>query len=322
MPYSVGPGGLGSGVDFLASFIAGRNAQQQQNRENSMREQQLAAQMANIREQTKQREQQMQVQQQQLQIEKGRYGLEQRSAGLDPNTGQPFQYQQINEATSQKSSPEHRAAIFHALAAQASRNGDAKRAAEFETQAKDLESAGKTARDEALKFAQFAERQIQDAAQRAHLHAQDAASAAHVAIAQANLQIAAGRLAEEVRNHSITAGMAQERLSMQAAQLGLSLGRFKMEQGRYKMAEQTHAEAESKAPMQVMDDAMNAVKKMGNPQDVQALQDFMSHPENRNEYLTNPKVPDYMRRIFQKLKMYFPPVSPIENLRQFLPKGQ
>lgn len=321
MPYSAGPGGVGAGVDFLASFIAGRNQQQQQNVENVQQQRESAARLAALQNQARMQQQEMQQRAQQMQIDKQRLGLEERGAGVDPATGQPFQYQQMNEATSAKSSPEHRATVYHALAAQAVRNGDTKAASAFEAAAKNLEAAGARAKDESLKFAQFAERQIQDAAQRAHLHAQDAASAAHVAIAAQNMQIAAARLAEEVRNHSISAQQAQERLTIEGANLGLSLGRFKMEQGRYKMQQENHAATMAKEPMSLVSDAASEVKKIGTPQDQQALQDFLAHPENRAEYLRSPSVPDYMKRIFAKLKMFYPPMNPVQNLQKFLHPG-
>lgn len=68
--------------------------------------------------------------------------------------------------------------------------------------------------NEQLKFAEFAQKRLTDAAQRAHLSAEDNARFQ-------SLGIQAARLQEEINNHKITAEHAARELDMRSRQLGI-----------------------------------------------------------------------------------------------------
>lgn len=231
MPYE-NPGGASSALDFLSSFIAGRNAMQQQNQQSALQEKEANARIAAMNAQTqatKQRLEQEQqaenLKQQRFGLEQQQFGLQQRASGINPATGQPFNFgigpKQEATIKNPKATPQQKEAIYSAAAAQAMRNGDKSAAAGYSALAKDAADEAQKAQEEALKFMQFAEKLIQDAAQRAHMENQDAAAQQRNAIALARVQVEAQQGAQRIAQGDARLQDEQVRLQLSMRQYGL-----------------------------------------------------------------------------------------------------
>lgn len=243
MPIYDSPTGASSAMDFLASFIAGRNAQQQQNKQQALQEKEANARIASEQAQTKALQQRLLQEKSQQDIENKRFGLEQqqfglqqREAGIDPTTGKPFDFgigpKQQGTLQNPKSSPEQRQAIYSAAASVAMRNGDTKAAAQYGALAKQAADESAKAKDEALKFMQFAEKQMQDASLRSHYANQDAAAAQRNSIALGRLQIEAQDAAARIAQGQTRIQDEQTNLILRMKEFGLRTEEVKLTKQR------------------------------------------------------------------------------------------
>ena len=232
MPIYNSPSGASSAFDFLANFIAGRNAQQQQNSDNALREKEVNARIAASNAALQAEQQRMQLERQRQDLEGKRFGLEQRQAGIDPATGKAFNFgigqKQNDTLKNPKSSPQQRAAIYQSAASQALQNGDRQAAATYGALAKQAQDEAAKAQEDALKFMEFAEKRLQDAALRSHYSNQDALSAQRNAIAMQRMQIAAQDAAARIAQGNARLGDEQARLLLEMKNAGLHAQEVKM----------------------------------------------------------------------------------------------
>ena len=153
------------------------------------------------------------------------FPIQERQQGINPATGQPFNYgftpQQMQKGIQGKD-PSSLASFYGQLAARAMIEGATQQAQSFATMANQAQTQAIKAADEALKFQQFAEKQLQDAAQRAHMSAQDQQGWARVSVEAARLQ-------NEVQHGAITAEQAQQNLELRIQELGLRKQQYQLD---------------------------------------------------------------------------------------------
>lgn len=149
-----------SGIGAAAGYLLQKRQNQQDATDNDLKRRQVEAQIANATANTD--------------LAKRGFDLEQRTQGIDPATGQPFQYSVgENQVSSPKSSLEHRAAVAEQLAAEAAGKGASVPAQRYTAVANGLRMQAHQANQDALDFRKQYAKELQDRAQREHWSSQD-----------------------------------------------------------------------------------------------------------------------------------------------------
>ena len=159
--------------------VAGYLTQKRQNtneaQDRALQQQQVNAQIADAAARR-------QMAQQQMDLDTKRFGLEQTQAGIDPNTGQPFNYGHSEaELGSPKNSLEHKAIIADQMAADANGKGATAASARYTAIANGLRQQAHQANADALAFRKEIDAEITHKAQREHWSAQDQLRAKQIA---------------------------------------------------------------------------------------------------------------------------------------------
>lgn len=308
---------LGSAVDFIGSYFAGKRQRQLEDIQQRQQQQQFAAQMAALNERTAAERSRVDVERQNLALGEKRFGLEQQEAGVNPQTSQPYRY---DTNTGPKSTPRQKAAALMAAATAAANNGDKTHATLFAAQAKQYADEADKFDKDALAYKQFAEKQLQDKAQREHWGKQDAARYAEV---QARIDKDAADIAQGAQRIDI----AKQHLGIALQQLGMSRGRYQMEQGRYQMEKgrykmqgarfnvssgKTTAEGKQRVDaffnrtnlpiLQAQLHQQGITEPTDDPKFQAGLKYFVEHPEDRVYMLSDPTVPASTKAYLQALQ--------------------
>lgn len=224
------PGGSGIDWNLLANSVAnafGMHQQQQQQKQQQQMEQERLNQEAAISQA------QIESENQRTALDSKRFNLEATRGGIDPNTMQPvnvgFSQQQMQQGMGNPDLTK-RAQFYDNLAVQYALKGAYEPAQQMSTLGTKTQQEAINALNESLRFKEFAEKQLQDLAQRQHMGNQDAAAMQRVTIEAARLQ-------NEVQRGAISAGNAANNLQLRIAELGLRKQELGLQQQRLKFDE-------------------------------------------------------------------------------------
>lgn len=325
MPIYEGTSGPSAALDFLAQFIAGRSAQQQQNQQNALQQKEVNARIAAQNAAQRAEQERLTLEKQRGDLEKQQFGLQQRQSGIDPNTGKAFNFgigpKQQSTLSNPKASPQQRAAIYQAAANAALQNGDRTAAATYSAMAKDAQAEAARAQDDALKFMQFAEKRLQDAAARSHMQTQDQLSAQRNSIAMARLQVEAQDAAARIAQGNARLGDEQTRLLVEMKNLGLHTQEVKMRGESLKLQQ---ANTQSEIGSRFTTRLQSALSRIHSDYQVtppsgtvtvnghqfdasQILTDFAkADSAKRLKFLNTPGLPDDLKSFLSALNSYMP----------------